>query len=149
MWPILLAGASALIWGTADFCGGRAVQLGSGARGQALSVTVFSQMSAIPMIALFLLVVPGKLSVSAVLWGAVAGAAGLAGIVLLYQGLSTGAMAVVAPTTAVTAAVIPIAGGLLLGERPGVVPLAGALCAVVAIGLVSSGPSSGPSRVST
>jgi drug/metabolite transporter (DMT)-like permease len=99
------------------------------------------------MIALFLLVIPGKLSVSALLWGSVAGVAGLAGIVLLYQGLSTGAMAVVAPTTAVTSAVIPIAGGLLLGERPGAVPLIGAVCAVVAIGLVSGGPSSGHGRV--
>ncbi len=99
------------------------------------------------MIALFLLVVPGKFSVSALGWGAVAGAAGLTGIVLLYQGLSTGAMAIVAPTTAVTAAVIPIIGGLLLGERPGVVPLIGAACAVIAIGLVSSGPSSGPGNI--
>lgn len=147
MLPILLAGTSALIWGTADFFGGRAVQLGAGGRGQSLSVTVVSQLCAIPMIALFLLIVPGQFSVSAMLWGALAGVAGLAGIVLLYQGLSTGAMAIVAPTTAVTSAVIPIAGGLLLGERPGAVPLIGAFCAVVAIGLVSSGPAAGHARV--
>jgi len=93
------------------------------------------------MIALFLLLVPGRFGVSALVWGGLAGIAGLFGIVLLYQGLSTGAMAIVAPTTAVTAAVVPLIGGLLMGERPGPAPMIGALCAVIAIGLVSLGPS--------
>lgn len=104
-----------------------------------MSVTVFSQLAAVPMIALFLLLVPGRLGVSAVLWGAIAGIAGLFGIALLYQSLAHGAMAVVAPTTAVTAAVVPLIGGLALGERPGFLPIAGAACAIVAIALVSLG----------
>lgn len=142
MLPILLAGASALVWGTADFCGGKAVQQGNPAsRGQSLSVTVFSQLSSIPMIALFLLVVPGQFGVSAVVWGGVAGVAGLFGIVLLYHGLASGAMSVVAPTTAVTAALVPLIGGLALGERPGALPLAGAAAAIVAIAFVSMGAS--------
>lgn len=144
MLPVLLAGASALVWGTADFCGGKAVQQGNPAnRGQALSVTVFSQLSALPMIALFLLAVPGQFGVSAVVWGGMAGIAGLLGIVLLYHGLASGAMAVVAPTTAVTAALVPLIGGLALGERPGALPLAGAAAAVVAIAFVSMGASGG------
>jgi drug/metabolite transporter (DMT)-like permease len=146
--PILLAGASALVWGTADYCGGKAVQRGNPAgRGQALSVTVFSQLSAVPMIALFLLLVPGRFGVSALIWGGLAGIAGLFGIVLLYQGLSSGAMAIVAPTTAVTAAVVPLIGGLLMGERPGAAAMIGALLAVIAIGLVSLGPSRTTSAV--
>jgi len=140
--PILLAGASALVWGTADYCGGKAVQRGNPAdRGQALSVTVFSQLSAVPMIALFLLLVPGRFGVSALIWGGLAGIAGLFGIVLLYQGLSSGAMAIVAPTTAVTAAVVPLIGGLLMGERPSPASMVGAIFAVIAIALVSIGPS--------
>jgi drug/metabolite transporter (DMT)-like permease len=91
------------------------------------------------MIALFLLLVPGRFGVSAVVWGGLAGIAGLFGIVLLYQGLSSGAMAVVAPTTAVTAAVVPIAGGLAMGERPGPLAMTGAAFAVIAIALVSMG----------
>lgn len=145
MLPILLAGASALVWGTADFCGGKAVQT---ERGHALSITVFSQLCAIPMIALFLLIVPGQFGVSALAWGAAAGTAGLAGIVLLYQGLAGGAMAVVAPTTAVTAAVVPMIVGLALGERPGFLPLAGAGCAVAAIAFVSAGGSDAARGVS-
>ncbi len=143
MLPIVLAGISALIWGTGDFCGGKAVQL---QRGHALSVTVFSQLSAVPMIALFLLLVPGRFGVSAVAWGAAAGVAGLFGIVLLYRSLASGAMAVVAPTTAVTAAVVPLVGGLVQGERPGALPITGAICAIVAIGLVSLSPSAGGPR---
>src|SRR4029453_15794181 len=107
----LLAATSALIWGTGDFLGGKAVRQGAGGRGLALSVTVVAQLSAIPMIALFLLIVPGQFGVSALLWGGIAGVAGLLGIALLYQGLASGAMSVVAPTTAVTAAVGPSAGG--------------------------------------
>lgn len=93
------------------------------------------------MIALFLLIVPGQIGVSALLWGGIAGVAGLFGIVLLYQSLASGAMSVVAPTTAVTAAVVPMAGGLLQGERPGTLALVGAVCAIFAIGLVSTGSS--------
>jgi drug/metabolite transporter (DMT)-like permease len=144
---ILLAATSALIWGTGDFLGGKAVRQAAGGRGLALSVTVIAQLSAIPMIALFLLIVPGQLGVSAVLWGGIAGVAGLLGIALLYQGLASGAMSVVAPTTAVTAAVVPMAGGLIQGERPGTVALIGAVCAIFAIGLVSTGSSGAHAHV--
>jgi drug/metabolite transporter (DMT)-like permease len=147
VFAILLAATSALIWGTGDFLGGKAVQHGAGGRGLALSVTVVSQLCAIPMIALFLAIVPGQLGVSALLWGGIAGVAGLFGIVLLYQSLASGAMSVVAPTTAVTAAVVPMAGGLLQGERPGAVALIGAVCAIFAIGLVSTGSSGTHARV--
>jgi drug/metabolite transporter (DMT)-like permease len=41
----------------------------------------------------------------------------------------------------VTAAVVPLIAGLLLGERPGAGPIIGAVLAVIAIGLVSLGPS--------
>jgi drug/metabolite transporter (DMT)-like permease len=133
--PIVLAAASALIWGTADFSGGKASQ-----RGNPLAVTVVSQVLSLPVLALCLLLVPGHPAAADLLWGAAAGGAGLAGIVLLYRALAGGAMAVVAPVTAVTAAVVPIAVGLLVSRTPGTVALIGAGCAVVAIALVSLGP---------
>ncbi len=143
MISVLLAGTSALVWGTADFCGGKAVQGAASVRGHSYSVTVVSQLCAIPMIAAFVLLIPGRLGVSALGWGAAAGIAGLFGIVLLYQGLASGAMAVVAPVAAVTSALVPLTGGLLLGERPGAAPLVGAACAVIAIALVSLSPAEG------
>lgn len=131
----MLAAASALIWGTADFSGGKASQ-----RAQPLAVTVVSQLLGLPMLAVCLAVVPGVPRVADLAWGAVAGVAGLAGIVLLYRGLAGGAMAVVAPITAVTAALIPMAAGLLSDRTPGALALGGATLAIVAIALVSLGP---------
>jgi len=131
-----LAAVCALIWGASDFCGGKATQ-----RAHPLSVTVISQILGLPMIALMVVVIPGTPRGADLLWGAAAGVLGLFGIVLLYRGLSGGAMAVVAPTTAVTSAIVPILGGLVQGERPEGAALAGAFCAVAAIGLVSLAPS--------
>ncbi len=135
MLPVLLASASALVWGTSDFCGGKATQ-----RNSALAVTIVSQILSIPVLVLCLLLVPGELRLADLLWGAASGVSGLVGIVLLYRALSGGAMAVAAPVTAVTAAVVPIVVGLVVSRSPGMVALAGAICAVIAIALVSLGP---------
>lgn len=141
MSAIFLAAISALVWGSADYCGGRATQ-----RGGALSVTVVSQIFGLPVLAVCLLLLPGTLYPVDLAWGAVAGVAGTVGIVLLYQSLSTGAMAVAAPITAVTGALLPLVFGLFTEVAPSAVALAGAGCAVIAIGLVSLGPTGGPSR---
>jgi drug/metabolite transporter (DMT)-like permease len=94
--------------------------------------------------ALVLLVVGVPLEGSAVGWddlglGALAGGVGVVGILLLYQGLATGAMGVVAPVTAVGAAVVPLAVGLATGERPDPLALLGALVALGAVALVAGG----------
>jgi drug/metabolite transporter (DMT)-like permease len=130
--PIALAFTCALVWGCADYSGGRATT-----RGDALGVTVASQLLGLPVVAVCVILLPGRLHPADLVWGAGAGAAGLIGIVLLYRGLASGRMAVVAPVTAVTSALVPIAFGLLTGDRPSGVALIGAFCAVGAIGLVS------------
>jgi drug/metabolite transporter (DMT)-like permease len=142
--PISLAAFAALVWGSADYCGGRAAQ-----RTSALGVTVASQIAGLPLLAVCLALLPGTFHLGDALWGAAAGAAGLFGIVLLYRGLSTGAMAVVAPITAVTGALIPMAVGLLSGEAPSALALGGVACAVVAIAVVSLGPAGTSARAST
>jgi drug/metabolite transporter (DMT)-like permease len=133
---VALAAMSALVWGSADFCGGKATR-----RGGALAVTVVSQIFGLPTLLLCVLLLPGAPRAGDLLWGAAAGAAGLAGIVLLYRGLASGRMAVVAPITAVTSALVPMITGLVLDAAPGALALIGAICAVLAIGLVSLGPS--------
>lgn len=72
-----------------------------------------------------------------ILWGAVAGFAGSFGLVSLYRGLAEGAMAVVAPVSAVLAAAIPVVVGLGMGERPEPSAWLGMVVAVPAIWLVS------------
>lgn len=85
MLPVLLAFLPALVWGSADYCGGRAT-----VRGGALGVTVVSQLLGLPVLAICPILLPGRLDLSDLTWGAGAGAAGVLGIVALYQGLASG-----------------------------------------------------------
>jgi drug/metabolite transporter (DMT)-like permease len=129
----LLAIASAALYGAADFLGGLASR-----RASTIAVVVWSQASGLVMLAL-LLPLLGDTSPSGpdFIWGAIAGIAGSIGVGLLYRALAIGTMAAVAPTTAVCAVVIPVAAGVLAGERPGAFTVTGMLLAIIAIVLVS------------
>ena len=132
--PVLLAALSAAVWGTGDFSGGKATQ-----RSNALAVTVLSQVAGLPVLAGCVAIFGGNLSPAGLGWGAVAGVLGFLGILLLYRGLAQGMMAIFAPISAVTSALVPMLYGLLTEEWPGIVPVLGALIAVIAVGLVSLG----------
>ena len=138
MTSIVLAFLSALVWGASDYSGGRATQ-----RGTAVAVTVASQVLGLPLLAVGIWLLAGQPTPTDLIWGAGAGVVGLLGGVLLYASLSTGAMAVAAPITAVTGAVLPTGVGLALGETPGPIALIGSGCAAVAVALVSLGPGAG------
>ncbi len=134
MLPVLLAALSAAVWGVGDFSGGKATQTAN-----ALGVTVLSQLAGVPVLAACVVLVAGPApSLSALSWGLVAGLAGFGGILLLYQGLARGVMAIFAPVSAVTSALVPLGVGLVVDRAPSAVALAGVACAVAAIGLVSA-----------
>ncbi|GAA4259225.1 DMT family transporter [Dactylosporangium darangshiense] len=135
---IVLAALSGLVWGVGDFSGGKASQ-----RADSIVVVVLSKAASLPLLALYLLMVPGTLTVRGLGWGATAGVFGVLGMIVFYRALSGGAMAVVAPISAVTTALLPVAFGLATGERPGGLALTGAACAIAAIGLVSAAGGSG------
>jgi len=141
VFAILLAAASALIWGTADYSGGRASR-----RVPALRVAVLSKVFSLPALALYLVLTPGRPTGAAALWGAAAGMIGLVALVIFYSTLSAGAMSVVAPVAAVTTAVLPFTVGLVAGDRPGTLALIGVACAVLAIALVSLTRDASPER---
>jgi drug/metabolite transporter (DMT)-like permease len=69
-------------------------------------------------------------------WGAAAGVSGAFGIALLYRALAIGPMNAAAPTVAVVSAIVPAAVGLVQGERPSPIALAGVAVAIVAVALV-------------
>lgn len=78
--------------------------------------------------------------------GAAGGMAGGIGVLLLYRGLATGVMSVVAPITAVLSAVVPVLWGLGSGERPGIIALMGVPLALVAVGLLAREPKDDDAR---
>ena len=74
----------------------------------------------------------------AIAWGLASGLAGGTGTLVLYRGLARGQMSVVGPVSAVGAAVFPVLAGVALGERPGLLAVAGVLAALPAIVLVAA-----------
>ena len=140
----LLALASALMYGAADFTGGLATR-----RAATIPVVISSQFSGMVLLALLLPFLPGSSpSRTDLLWGVAAGLTGGGGVALLYRGLAIGRMAVVAPTTAVCAVVIPVVAAMLLGERPGGLAVLGIALGIGSIVLVSqqTETTSGPAR---
>jgi drug/metabolite transporter (DMT)-like permease len=129
---VILATACAIVYGTADFFGGLATR-----RSRVLSVVVLSQTAGLALILVLLPLLPGAYGTLALSWGLAAGLAGAAGLVLFYRALATGVMSVVAPTTAVTSAALPVVFGLATGDRPGVQALVGVALALGAVLLVS------------
>jgi uncharacterized membrane protein len=81
--------------------------------------------------------------------GAMAGLSGAAGIGCLYRGLSIGRASVVAPISAVGAAVLQVTWGLASGEDPGTVALIGVALSLLAVGIVAGTAGHEPQQVAS
>ncbi|MCU1667334.1 MAG: putative rane protein [Blastococcus sp.] len=130
---MLLALASAVVYGAADFCGGLATR-----RATAFAVVAASQAAGLVALLLLLPWLGGHPEPVDLLWGAAAGLAGAAGLVVFYRALAEGVMSVVAPVTAVAAAAVPVLVGVALGERIGWWATVGIALALVAVVLVAA-----------
>lgn len=130
---VLLALASALVYGAADFCGGLASR-----RASTVAVVVVSQAAGLVALLLLLPFLPGTPNLPDLAWGAAAGVAGSSGLLLFYRALAGGTMSVVAPVTAVTAASVPVLVGLVRGESIAVPALIGIAAALVSVTLISA-----------
>jgi drug/metabolite transporter (DMT)-like permease len=132
---ILLGLASGVSWGLADFCGGL-----SSRRMNAAAVAAVSQIIGTAAVAVLIPILQPRLPPwDALALGLLAGVAGGLGVWAFYRALSVGTMSLVAPISALGAAV-PIAVGLLRGETPGALALAGAFVALAGAGLASRAP---------
>lgn len=129
---VLLGLLAALTWGTGDFTGGRAAR-------HAPETTVVLLTEAIGLVLLLAIApfVGGSPTGADLLLGATAGFAGVAGLAVFYRGLADGRASVVAPISAVGAAVLQVTWGLAGGEDPGLLPLVGIVVALCAIGVVA------------
>jgi uncharacterized membrane protein len=138
----VLALASAVCYGAADFFGGFTAK-----RANAVAIVVVSQLSGLGLLLLMLPALPASAPLpSDYVWGAIAGLTGGVGVALLYRALAIGVMAVVAPTTAVCAVAIPVLAAIAFGERPGLATIGGIVLAIVAIVLVSQSSAPEPVR---
>jgi drug/metabolite transporter (DMT)-like permease len=132
----LLALASAVLYGAADFLGGVGAR-----RVSALAVVLTSQAAGLLALLVLLQVVPAATpSARDLWWGALAGLGSGTGVALLYRALAIGTMAVVAPATAVCAVALPVLGGYVAGDRLSSLTLGGIALALVAIGLLGRHP---------
>jgi drug/metabolite transporter (DMT)-like permease len=130
----LLALASSIVWGFSDFFGGTLSR-----RTPPLAIVGCSYVASVLAVTV-LMTARGDLSLAraAVGWAVVAGIVGLLAIVAFYAALATGTMGVVSPIAALGVAV-PVLVGLVEGERPSPVQLAGIAVAVIGV-VIASGP---------
>ncbi len=127
-----LALAASLSWGVGDFLAGL-----SSRKLQVLTVLVVSQAAGLTSLVVLVAVRGnGPPEMRYLLYASLAGIAGAIGLAALYRGLAVGSMSVVAPISA-TAAVIPVAAGVITGERPSTAQGAGIALALAGVVLAS------------
>lgn len=135
---LISALASALVWGSGDFAGGLASR-----RSTQFQVVAIASLSGLLALALLAVVlhepVPAPTSLG---WAAAAGISGAAGMAALYRGLAGGRAALVAPTSGVVGAAVPVVVGSIVEGPPGAADLAGMAIGIVGIWLVSQGGAS-------
>jgi len=130
---VFLGLASAIVWGSGDFFGGRAALKAN--QYQALLLTGVAGW-----LALFGLMLVFGESLPAgqnVMWALVAGLGGSLGLLSLYHGLSLGNSAIVAPTSAVTSAAVSVIYGSLRDGLPSPSKLIGFLLGLLGIWFVA------------
>lgn len=129
----LLALASAVCYGIADFAGGLLSR-----RAGFVAVALTGQLAGLALTLAVAPLVPGQPTAADLGWGALSGVGTGVGMVFLYRGLSRGAMSVVVPVSAVGGLAIPVLIGIaLLGDRPSPAAVLGIVLAVPALWLVS------------
>ena len=129
---VALGLGSSLAWGIADFLGGLA--------SRRLSVLTVLAVSQVVGLVLLLVVVAlrgeGPPAAHHLLVAGASAFVGVGALAAFYRGLAVGTMAVVAPISA-TAAVVPVVAGIVEGERPSALQLAGIVLAVGGVVLAS------------
>jgi drug/metabolite transporter (DMT)-like permease len=132
---VVLALGAAVAYGLSDFIGGLASR-----RTTPWPVAFLGAVGGVTSACALSLVVPGDATTADLLWGAASGVGSGVGTVFLYRGLAAGRMAVVAPVSAVGAAVVPVVVGVATGERPSALVAVGIVVALPGIWLVARIP---------
>src|SRR5579875_1588869 len=130
----LLALLSSALWGTSDFLGGTASR-----RLPAVGVVVVSEAAGMLGVLVVALATGAYDAPTGYLgWGLLGAVSGVVGITAFYRALATGTMGVIAPIAA-TGVIVPVAVGLVGGDRPSALQDAGVVVAIVGV-VLASGP---------
>jgi len=136
---LLLAIGTSIVFGCSDFVGGTASRRVSSVRVAALGQLV-ALGYAVPVA---FLVHADRVTGADAGWALGSGVMAGCGLGLFYTAMARGMISLVVPLTAVLGATVPVAYGLVRGERPGPVVLSGIVLALVAICVVSMTPGDG------
>lgn len=137
---VALGALVALAYGTGDFLGGISAK-------RLTTVTVLFVTQAVGLAVAAVLVISLRDAPPAAHVFVLSAAAGVVGIMalgLLFRGLALGRMSVVAPLSAIGGGVLPVAWGLIRGERPSALAFAGVGIALVAVVIVGRGAEHDP-----
>jgi drug/metabolite transporter (DMT)-like permease len=141
---VLLALGAAIAYGLSDFIGGVASR-----RTSVWPVALTACLGAALGTVVLAVVVPGDPSPANFAWGLLGGVGSGVGTAFLYRGFSRGRMGVVAPVSAVGAALLPAAVAVATGERPTAIVWVGMLVALPGIWLVSREPAAPDAKASS
>lgn len=135
MIAILWSLAGAVAYGISDFIGAVAARRSS-AWPVAFVTTIAGTLAGVALG----VAAPGNPTAGHFAWAALAGVGGGLGCAFLYRGLAAGRIGVVAPTSAVCAAALPVIVSTITGERPPLLAWIGMAVALPGIWLVSRDP---------
>lgn len=124
---------AAVSWGAGDFSGGVATK-----RTGVLAVVIVSQIVGAILLAFSALLIGETIpSTQDMAWGALGGISGGIGLLTLYHALSVSKMGVVAPVTAVSSALVPVAFGLIIEGLPAGTQMLGFMFVFIGIWFIS------------
>ena len=144
MITVVLSLAAALAYGLSDFLGGVISR-----RTSVWPVAMLACAGAALGTLVLALTIHGEPTGSDFAWGLLAGVGSGTGTAFLYRGFAKGRMGVVAPVSAVGAALLPAAIAVITGERPSTLVWIGIVAALPGIWLVSREPATDPDAAST
>ena len=124
---------ASLCWGSSDFSGGLASR-----RAFVGSVVLTNYtVGLVLLVTLALIWHEPFLAPMDVLWGGLAGLAGVLGLLAFYSALSQGKMGIAAPVSAMLTAALPVLFGMVTAGLPTPLQLGGFALALPAIGLIA------------
>jgi drug/metabolite transporter (DMT)-like permease len=131
--PVIFGLAASLCWGSGDFSGGLASR-----RANASSVVIAAYgVGFVLMVTLALIWREPFPAPVDLLWGGLAGVAGVLGLLAFYTALSSGKMGIAAPISAILTATLPVLFSAFTTGLPTLLQLGGFVLALLAIGLIS------------